>query len=158
MTIKGIRDEDFTQYKKPSMFIALPKCSFKCDKEYGDRVCQNSTLTKSPDIKIDNEKIMKRYLSNPITKAICYGGLEPFDSWEDLFDSISIFRLCCDDDIVIYTGYYENEIQHYIDELKQFKNIIVKFGRFIPNQQPHYDEVLGINLASNNQYAKRIDK
>ena len=156
MTIKGIRDEDFTQYKKPSMFIALPKCSFKCDKEYGDRVCQNSTLTQSPDIKIDNEKIMKRYLSNPITKAICYGGLEPFDSWEDLFDSISIFRLCCDDDIVIYTGYNKDEIEEYIEKLLDFKNIIIKFGRYIPDQKKHYDEVLGVYLASDNQYAEKL--
>ena len=46
---------------------------------------------------------------------------------------------------------------HYIiNNLKQFPNIIIKFGRFIPNQQSHYDEVLGINLASDNQYAKKI--
>lgn len=38
----------------------------------------------------------------------------------------------------------------------KWKNIIVKFGRFIPNQHPHYDEVLGINLASDNQYAEKI--
>ena len=37
-----------------------------------------------------------------------------------------------------------------------FTNIIIKFGRYIPNQKPHYDEVLGVNLASDNQYAERI--
>ena len=37
-----------------------------------------------------------------------------------------------------------------------FRNIIVKFGRFIPDQESHYDEVLGVNLASNNQYAKKL--
>ena len=37
-----------------------------------------------------------------------------------------------------------------------YSNIIIKFGRFIPNREPHFDEVLGVNLASNNQYAKRI--
>ena len=40
--------------------------------------------------------------------------------------------------------------------LSQYKNLIMKFGRFIPNQKPHYDEILGVNLASNNQYARRI--
>jgi len=40
--------------------------------------------------------------------------------------------------------------------LSQYKNVIIKFGRFIPNQEPHYDEILGVNLASNNQYARRI--
>ena len=68
----------------------------------------------------------------------------------------------CDDDIVIYTGYEEDNdivqkclkiIWKYID----VKNIIVKYGRFIPDQKPHYDEVLGVNLASDNQYAKRYN-
>jgi hypothetical protein len=34
--------------------------------------------------------------------------------------------------------------------------VIVKFGRFIPNQKSHYDEILGVNLVSPNQYAKII--
>ena len=42
------------------------------------------------------------------------------------------------------------------DILKKFKNIIVKFGRYRPNFQKHFDEVLGVELASTNQYAKRI--
>ena len=37
-----------------------------------------------------------------------------------------------------------------------FKNIIIKFGRYVPNQKEHYDEILGINLASSNQYAEVI--
>jgi len=35
MKIVNLIDEDFCQYKKPSMFIGMPKCSFKCDKECG---------------------------------------------------------------------------------------------------------------------------
>ena len=48
------------------------------------------------------------------------------------------------------------EIKEYIDKLKAFPNIIVKFGRYIPNHEKHFDEVLGIYLASDNQYAERI--
>ena len=36
------------------------------------------------------------------------------------------------------------------------ENIIIKYGRFIPDQQPHYDEILGVNLASSNQGAEKI--
>jgi len=35
MIIKGLIDEDFVNYKKPSMTIMMPYCTFKCDKEYG---------------------------------------------------------------------------------------------------------------------------
>jgi hypothetical protein len=39
MVIKGIVDEDFVNYKKPSMFIIMPYCDFKCDKEAGCSIC-----------------------------------------------------------------------------------------------------------------------
>ena len=57
---------------------------------------------------------------------------------------------------MIYTGYDKQEICEQIDKMMNFKNIIIKFGRYVPNQKEHYDEVLGINLASNNQYAEEI--
>ena len=40
--------------------------------------------------------------------------------------------------------------------LSNYKNIIIKYGRYITNQEKHYDEVLGVYLASENQYAERI--
>ena len=82
--------------------------------------------------------------------------MEPFDQFNELFLLIKEFREKTNVDIVVYTGYNENEIQEQIEKLKQFENIIIKFGRYIPNQSPHYDKLLGIELASDNQYAKRI--
>ena len=159
MVIKGIVDEDFVNYKKPSMFITFPSCSWKCEKECGMRVCQNSALAQAPNIEIEAEKIVDRYLSNPITKSIVIGGLEPFDDYHDLLELISYFRYKkCNDDIVIYTGYTEAEVKSkcFLFDLQMYGPIIIKFGRFIPNQQPHYDEVLGVKLASDNQYGKKI--
>ena len=60
------------------------------------------------------------------------------------------------DDIIIYTGYNEEEISEYINILHNFSNIIVKFGRFIPNSLHKFDNILGVELASDNQYAKFI--
>lgn len=157
MKVKNIIDEDFTNYKKPSMFIGMPSCSFKCDKEYGKQVCQNSELAKAPTIEIDDEEIIQRYLNNPITEAITIGGLEPFDTFEELYQFIKDFRRKSNDDIIIYTGYYLEEISEKIRQLSLFLNIIIKFGRFIPNQKPHYDTVLGIELASDNQEAIRME-
>ena len=159
MIVKEIRDEDFTSYKKPSMVIGFPSCTFKCERGCGQKMCQNSALATAPDIEIDVEDIVDRYLKNPITKAVIMAGLEPFDSLPSLHHLVKEFRKHTNDDIVIYSGYTEAELWRYsytMSYLQRFPNIIVKFGRFIPNQQPHYDEVLGIKLASDNQYAERI--
>lgn len=156
MIIKQLVDEDFINYKKPSMFIGFPSCSWKCDKECGMQVCQNSALASSPIKDIGFKTIVNRYINNPITSSVVCGGLEPFDAWNDLYGLITYLRVSTQDDIVIYTGYYKEEIEEYIDKLKVFPNLIVKFGRYIPNHEKHFDEVLGIYLASDNQYAERI--
>jgi hypothetical protein len=156
MLIKGIIDEDFINYKKPCMVIEFPYCSFKCDKECGKQVCQNGALANSPNIDIERMDLIDRYLKNDITQSIIMQGLEPFDSWNDLISFIFLFRCYSDDDIVIYTGYNLSELEEKVELLSYFNNIIIKFGRYIPNQQSHYDNVLGVNLASNNQYAVKI--
>lgn len=158
MVIKSLLDEDFVQYKKPTMTISTSKCSFKCDKLNGCHICQNSELIFLPDIEISNEELIKRYMNNPITEALCFSGLEPLDQFAELISFIKDFREVSDDDIVIYTGYTESEVRlmGQYDLLRQYKNIVIKFGRFIMNQSSHYDELLGVELASPNQYAERI--
>jgi hypothetical protein len=156
MEVKQIIDEDFVNYKIPSMYIGFPKCSFKCEKECGKRVCQNGVLAASPTIDIDIDNIVSRYMSNFITSAIVIAGLEPFDSYDDLFSLMQSFRKHTDDDIVIYTGFYKGEILDQINQIINLKNIVIKFGRYIPDQEKHYDDILGVYLASDNQYAERI--
>lgn len=156
MQLKGIIDTDTINYKKISMVLEFPYCDFKCDKECGNKVCQNSDLAAAPNIDISIDKVIANYMSNPITEAIVCQGLEPMDSLLDLMDFIEAFRKVSDDDIVIYTGYTKCEIRHVVKMLSAYPNIIIKFGRFVPNNQYHYDNVLGVTLASMNQYAERI--
>jgi hypothetical protein len=159
MLIKTITDEDFVNYCKPSMFIGMCYCNWKCCVENNLPVttCQNEPLAQQPNIEVPIDFIFNRYIKNPITSAIVIAGLEPFLQFEEVYQLIEYFRNHnCNDDIVIYTGYYPNEIQDNITKLGQHENIIVKFGRFIPNDESKYDDVLGINLASKNQYAERI--
>ncbi len=159
VTIKTIVDENFQDYKKASMFIAFPKCDFKCFRELGldASKCQNYEISKMKDIRVDVSEIFERYTSNPITSAVVLGGLEPFKSFDEVYSLISYFRTNgCDDDFVIYTGYYPDEIKEHINKLREFENIIVKFGRFIPDSVCKFDNLLGVNLASSNQYALNI--
>ena len=156
MLIRGLIEEDFVNYKKASMFIVFPTCTFKCEKECGIKCCQNSEVAKSKAIEIDTEKLVDRYINNPITHAIVCGGLEPIDSFDDLLELVKLVREKADDDIVIYTGYNKNEILKEIRILREFPNIIIKFGRFKPNDMHKFDEILGVTLASANQYAEKI--
>lgn len=151
MLLKGIIEEDFSSYKVPSMLLAFPYCTFKCGE-----FCQNIPLAKSKNVEYSISTLINRYMENKITSAVIFAGLEPIDSFSDVLDFIDEFRKVSNDEIVVYTGFDESEIYDKITLLSQYKNVIMKFGRFIPNQEPHYDETLGVNLASNNQYARRI--
>ena len=157
MKVKGIVQEDFINYKKPAMFISTATCSFKCDRESGTQCCQNGPLASQPDIEIGTGRLVAMYAGNQITRAVVFGGLEPMDQFEDLAKFISRLRATgCMDDVVIYTGYNKDEIPYKIWTLSAFPNVIVKYGRFVPNSEPRHDEVLGVTLASKNQYAERI--
>ena len=157
INLKGIVLEDFVNYKKPSMFLITSKCDWKCCVEAGNQICQNSNLTKVNSKHYLVQVLFDAYSKNDITKSIVFGGLEPMLQFNEIYYFIKFFRDNeCDDDIVIYTGYNRDEIEDKVKILQEFPNIIIKFGRFIPDQEPYFDAVLGVNLASDNQYAEVI--
>lgn len=158
MKLKGIIDCDFTNYKEPVLTLEFPYCDFKCDKLNNCPVCQNSALIKEPDIEVNGEYIWQLYQANPLTKGFCLQGLEPFDSYMDMIDFIKFIRIekQCNDPIIIYTGYKQGEDSMPEMSLRHYHNIIIKWGRYIIGNKPHYDKVLGVNLASNNQYGEKI--
>ena len=157
MKLKGIIDCDFVNYKEPVLTLEFPRCDFKCDKINKCKVCQNSSLAREPDIEISFAEIWDLYHKNPLTKGFCCQGLEPFDSERELLDFIDFIRngMNCNDTVIIYTGYAKSEIMCK-DILQHYKNIIIKYGPYLIGYEPHYDDVLGIKLASNNQYAEKI--
>lgn len=120
--------------------------------------CQNDGWRKEDAKHIDDYELAGRYMNNPITSAIVFGGLEPLEQFTELYNFIECLRLhCrCNDDVVIYTGYNYDEISNNVEILKKFPNIIFKYGRYVPNSEPRFDEVLGVTLASNNQYGEKI--
>lgn len=101
-------------------------------------------------------------MANPITEAIVLQGLEPLDSLVDVYTvAAAIKNFNCKDDLIIYTGYNRNELSNTSIILKDLAyctqgHLIIKWGRYIPNQTPHIDPVLGVKLASDNQYAEVI--
>ncbi len=157
--LKQIIDETFQDYKKPSMLLATCKCNWKCliEQRLDISICQNSDLVKQKDIEIFDEEIIKRYINNPITQAVVIAGLEPMLQFDEILNFIKLFRQYSLDEIVIYTGYYPDEIREELNQLIKCKNIIVKFGRYIHNAPKTYDDILGVWLISNNQYAIKLN-
>lgn len=143
------------------MFLITPWCDFKCCHEAGlsIEVCQNSSLRNQDHRTYAIEDLFDAYTHDPITRAVVIGGMEPFLAFDQLVQLIRCFRSYdCNDPIIIYTGYTEDELADEINYLSQWPNLIVKFGRFLPDQIPHMDPLLGVSLASDNQYAKLISK
>lgn len=160
MFIKTIIAEDFSHYKLPSMCIGTIKCGGKCCIEAGIplSVCHNDGWRTTPPVFKKDRDIINSYLCNPITKAIVFAGLEPFEQFEEIYEFIRCFRedFGCIDPIIIYTGYNKTEILSSILRLKSFKNIIIKYGRYVPDKEKVFDSLLGVELASPNQYAELL--
>lgn len=140
------------------MFIGTCFCDFKCctESNISPTVCQNNSLNNEPIYEIDDAVIIKNYIQNPISKAVVFGGLEPIKQFAELLSFCRSLRMYTQNPIIIYTGYYPDEIENELRQLKKLSNIIIKFGRFLPNQSAHFDPVLGIDLISPNQWAEKI--
>lgn len=158
MKLKFIKIDDFVNYRKCSMFLGTISCDWKCCKENNlpCSLCQNYPWSNNKVKEIDNKEILKLYLKDDLMKSVVIGGLEPFLQFEDMLEFIKSFREVSNDDIVIYTGYYKEEIKEQINILKNYPNIIIKYGRYISNTEERFDGVLGIKLVSKNQYAEKI--
>ena len=154
--IKDIMDEDFQDYKATSMMIAFCDCDWKCAKDgnFPISICQNCSIAKQKTHIVKIEDIYNRYINNHITSAIVLGGLEPMLQFDEVVALISYFRnKGCNDTFVIYTGYYEYEISDKINILSPYRNIILKLGRYKPNKDKYYNNLLGVYLANEEQYA-----
>lgn len=157
--LKGVVMEDFVNYAKPSLFLITCKCDWKCCHEANIpiTVCQNEPVVRQTTKEFLVSSIYKAYIDNEITKAVVIGGLEPMLQFEEVLSLLDYFRKQnCNDDFVIYTGYYKEEIEKEIEQLKKYPNVILKYGRYKPNSVSRFDDVLQITLVSDNQYAERI--
>lgn len=170
MKLVNLIEEDFTNYREPGMFLGFPFCSGKCNHECGQIICQNQALHDAESIDISAEEIIERYKNNPITKCLILGGLEPFDSMEDLTDIV--WKWCIEfyqpglrdiaygkDPIIIYTGYYPFELEEKLRAIAEIQlryphPVFIKYGRYIPGHKKHHDPILGVDLASDNQYGE----
>ena len=154
-----IIDADFINYKDATFVIyAGISCTFKCCKD-NPSICHNNPLCKQPKINCSITELIERYDNQTISRTVTFQGLESLDNLKQILWFIYYFKQNHDDTIIIWTGYTEEECEdliYLIKEKMKYENIIIKFGRYIPNQKPHFDPVLGVNLASDNQYAKKI--
>lgn len=151
MKLKAVERADFRSYKKPAMRLVLP------DYCYTD-ASGIKHFSKNADI--DVFKLITSYVLDDVVKAVVFDGTEPFDSYEDIKYFIKKFREITDDTIIIYSQYDECALEKQLEELSQYSNIIVKFGKMLcdSSRSMIYDDVLGVVLSSDNQYAKEISK
>lgn len=159
ITLFDLDEADFINYKKAAFNISAGiSCTFKCCKE-NPSICHNNPLCKQSPIEYSILKIIDRYKNQEIAKSFVVQGLEPLDNLKQVLWLIDgIRRAEIEDDIILWTGYTEKECSDLIFLIKKmgWKNIIIKFGRYVPNSKSRYDDVLGVTLASDNQYAKKI--
>lgn len=158
MLIKDIREVVGDWYCN-AVLISSIACDWKCEKEGLTPLCscQNSHLTKLPNIELSSKEIIDIYIKHETAKALIFAGLEPMLQIDEILEIIKDFRKeFSEDDIIIFTGYNKEELTPQLAKLRLYKNIYVKFGRYIADSKPKIDPVGGIILASDNQYIEKL--
>lgn len=150
-------------YKKIGLLVPIGiSCTWKCKNCINrQHTFKNSNKYHISEYEIG--EIIKIYKKNILVESLILAGLEPFDNPHDLRRLIGVFRDSISDDIIIYTGYDNDdidtnkELKMLLQEILKYDNILVKFGRYIEGKDKIYDNVLGIELASDNQWTFRSD-
>jgi hypothetical protein len=152
----------FNDYHKTCLYLATPRCNFKCVREAREKgieivECQNHALAGSLPTDYSAEEVAKAYHESVFAEALLLSGLDPLDCWEDVIVFLREFRAIEPGvEVVLYTGYYEHEVLEQVRQLSELGNVMVKFGRYDPSVPPGYDEVGGVTLASGNQHFRRL--
>lgn len=145
--------EVFQDYKKPALMVCTAHCDFKCCKDAGYDVCHNMKVAKQRGVFLPFARLLNMVNKSTLTDAVLFGGLEPFLQADELVQCIEYLRAHgMTKDIVIYTGYDRSELDQKTLLRLSCSQVIVKFGRYVPNSSPVFDPILGIILASDNQY------
>ena len=141
--------EVFQDYKKSALLFSTCFCDWKCCIE-NPSICQNQKIVRQENIELSFSEVLNM-VNHSFTDAVIFGGLEPLLQADEVVQCIHYLRQNgVSKDIVIYTGYYLEEIDD--NTLKHLSGCILKCGRFIPDRPNRYDEVLGVTLVSDNQY------
>lgn len=150
--------EVFQDYKKSALLLCCVSCDWKCCREAGisNEVCQNHRIASQREVTIPFDSVLNK-VSRSFTDAIIFGGLEPLLQIEEVCGLIEYLREHnVKKDILIYTGYYLEEIDKSVIERLKKHHVIFKCGRYIPNRPQKFDKILGITLASDNQYGVQL--
>lgn len=154
-TTIGVLDyaEVFQDYKDSAILFSAIDCDWKCCREYGQSICQNQKMHGQREVILPFSRVLET-ICNSYTDAVIFGGLEPMLQADELVQCIEYLRQQgMSRPIIIYTGYYPHEIN--TDTLIRLANchVIMKFGRYDPSYEPKFDDILGITLASGNQFS-----
>lgn len=147
--LHGIK-ETYNDYRKVGLLLASPYCINNCEE------CQNKHLKECVPKTHNISDIIGEFKHNKFIKALIFGGLDCFDSFDETLKLIIEFRKYFDYDIVLYTGKRKEQLLQEITILKTIQNIFIKFGEYNKSLPPKYDKIGGITLASSNQYFEQI--
>jgi hypothetical protein len=153
----------YNDYKLNALYIPIGvTCDFKCVKEAKAKglefmECHNHEFINKEKYEMSTDEVLTKIQGNPFIECIILSGLEPMDCFKSVSDFISEFREKSDMEIVIFTGYYANEVTDKLKTLKRYDNITFKFGRYDPSAKPRYDEVGKVTLISGNQYFSKLE-
>ena len=149
-----MEENNLNHYYKNGLLVATVGCDWKCLKEQGldISICQNSHTSKMQTKFISTKELVDKFNENLLSECIIFAGLEPILQFDEVYGFIKEFRKTNYNDVVIFTGYYPEEIKEELEKLKSFENIYIKLGRYIQNSSKIYDPIGKIWLSGSNQY------
>jgi len=134
-------------------FVGALVCALDCN--IGCKGCFNQSLKEAPIFYKKADEIMDEIMSNPFNEGVILAGLE----WSlqptellALVKSATVRNM----PVIVYTGHDINTFLRRVPLIKQFTEVLVKYGAYDESKLSLTHEAYGIKLASTNQHIDSI--
>lgn len=148
MLIKGIVHNVLNDAPFIGALVVAPYCHKGC------KGCQNEHLKSEPNYNINVKDIIYLVKENILNEGVILGGLE----WTYTPDAMAeLINVSLDEGlkVMLYTYMTEDEFKNKFPSLYKLP-IWVKFGEYDYNKGTNNRRDFGINLATSNQYIRKL--
>jgi pyruvate-formate lyase-activating enzyme len=136
-------------------FVGALICAVSCS--IGCKDCFNESVKQEPNRCSYIPNILDEIQANPFNEGVILAGLEWSSQPKEL---IALVKEATKRHlpIIIYTGYTSDQFIRRVPRIKEFPNVLIKYGSFNQNLRSFEHKEYGVNLASTNQHIQKISE
>ncbi|MCH4890037.1 radical SAM protein [Acidaminobacter sp. JC074] len=134
-------------------FVGALVCALDCN--IGCKGCFNQSLKEAPIFYKKADEVLDEIMSNPFNEGVILAGLE----WSlQPSELMAMIKSCASKNIpvIVYTGHKIETFLRRVPKIKNYPEVLIKYGAYDESKLSLTHEAYGVRLASTNQNIQSV--